>query len=159
MISLKKVLVPIDFSETSDIALRYGKALAGAFGSSLHVIHVVQEPYAQPWAVEAYGFSMATLQEDWIKEANAKLEGVLTADDRRALKATATTILGHPVSEILRFATDERIDLVVMGTHGRGPLGHMVMGSVAERVVRHAPCPVLTVHEAEREFVLPERAG
>src|SRR5262245_3672220 len=157
MISLKKVLVPIDFSDTSDIALRYGKALAGAFGSSLHVIHVVQEPYAQPWAVEAYGFSMATLQEDWIKEANAKLEGVLSADDRRTLKATATTILGHPVAEILRFATDERIDLVVMGTHGRGPLGHMVMGSVAERVVRHAPCPVLTVHESEREFVIPER--
>ena len=80
-----------------------------------------------------------------------------TADDRRALKATATTILGHPVSEILRFATDERIELIVMGTHGRGPLGHMVMGSVAERVVRHAPCPVLTVHEAEREFVIPDR--
>jgi nucleotide-binding universal stress UspA family protein len=157
MISLKKVLVPVDFSDTSDVALRYGKALAGAFGASLHVIHVVQEPYAQPWAVEAYGFSMATLQEDWIKEANTKLEGVLTADDRRALKATATTILGHPVSEILRFATDERIELIVMGTHGRGPLGHMVMGSVAERVVRHAPCPVLTVHEAEREFVIPDR--
>jgi nucleotide-binding universal stress UspA family protein len=157
MISLKKVLVPVDFSDTSDVALRYGKALAGAFGASLHVIHVVHEPYAQPWAVEAYGFSMATLQEDWIKEANTKLESVLTADDRRALKATATTILGHPVSEILRFATDERIELIVMGTHGRGPLGHMVMGSVAERVVRHAPCPVLTVHEAEREFVILDR--
>jgi nucleotide-binding universal stress UspA family protein len=159
MISLKKVLVPVDFSDTSDIALRYGKALAGAFGSSLHVIHVVQEPYAQPWAVEAYGFSMASLQEDWIKEANAKLEGVLTSDDRRSLKATAITILGHPVSEILRFATDERIELIVMGTHGRGPLGHMVMGSVAERVVRHAPCPVLTVHDAEREFVIPEKGN
>ncbi|MGH9202002.1 MAG: universal stress protein [Vicinamibacterales bacterium] len=158
MISLKKVLVPVDFSDTSDVALRYGKALAGAFGATLNVIHVVQEPYAQPWAVEAYGFSMATLQEDWIKEANTKLEGVLTPHDRTTLKANATTILGHPVTEILRFATDERIDLIVMGTHGRGPLGHMVMGSVAERVVRHAPCPVLTVHEAEREFVLPDKA-
>ena len=157
MISLKKVLVPVDFSDTSDIALRYGKALAGAFGATLHVIHVVQEPYAQPWAVEAYGFSMASLQEDWIKEANANLEGVLTPHDRTSLKATATTILGHPVTEILRFATDERIDLIVMGTHGRGPLGHMIMGSVAERVVRHAPCPVLSVHEAEREFVLPDK--
>lgn len=157
MISLKKVLVPVDFSDTSDVALRYGKALAGAFGASLHIVHVVQEPYAQPWAAETYGFSMATLQQDWIKEANTKLEGLLTAQDRTSLKASATTILGHPVTEILRFATDERIDLVVMGTHGRGPLGHMVMGSVAERVVRHAPCPVLTVHESEREFVLPDR--
>ena len=157
MIDLKKVLVPVDFSDSSDIALRYGRALCGAFSASLHIIHVVQESYAQPWAVEAYGFSMATLQEDWIKEANAKLEGLLTVADKSTLKATAITILGHPVSEILRFASDERIDLVVMGTHGRGPLGHMVMGSVAERVVRHAPCPVLTVHEAEREFVIPDR--
>jgi len=157
MIDLKKVLVPVDFSDTSDIALRYGRALAGAFGASLHIVHVVHEPYAQPWAVEAYGFSMATLQEDWIKEANAKLEGLLTTTDRSALKATATTILGHPVTEILRFATGERIDLVVMGTHGRGPLGHMVMGSVAERIVRHAPCPVLTVHDSEREFVIPDK--
>ena len=157
MIDLKKVLVPVDFSDSSDVALRYGRALASAFGASLHIIHVVQEPYAQPWAVEAYGFSMATLQEDWIKEANAKLEGLLTVTDKSTLKATAITILGHPVSEILRFAADERIDLVVMGTHGRGPLGHMVMGSVADRVVRHAPCPVLTVHESEREFVIPDR--
>src|SRR5262245_12835540 len=159
MIALKKVLVPFDFSDTSEVALRYGKALAGAFGASLNVIHVVHEPYAQPWAVEAYGFSMATLQEDWIKEANTKLEGVLTEQDRSALKATATTILGHPVTEILRFASEERIDLIVMGTHGRGPLGHMVMGSVAERVVRQAPCPVLTVREAEREFVVPDKPG
>ena len=59
MIALKAVLVPTDFSDTSDVALRYGKALAGAFGASLHVLHVVQEPFAQPWAVEAYGFSLA----------------------------------------------------------------------------------------------------
>jgi len=157
MIRLKTVLVPIDFSDTSDVALRYGKALAGAFGASLHVVHVVQEPYAQPWAVEAYGFSLATLQDDWTKEAKSRLEGMLTAEERASLNATATTVLGHPVSEILRFATEHQADLIVLGTHGRGPLSHLVMGSVAERVVRHAPCPVLTVHQTEREFVLPDK--
>ena len=158
MISLKIVLVPVDFSETSDVALRYGKALATAFGASLQVIHVVQEPYAQPWAVEAYGFSLATLQEDWMKEAAAKLDEAVTAEERVALKATTSTVLGHPVAEILRHAAEQNVDLIVMGTHGRGALGHMVMGSVAERVVRRAPCPVLTVREKEREFVLPDKA-
>jgi nucleotide-binding universal stress UspA family protein len=62
-------------------------------------------------------------------------------------------VLGHPVSEILSYARDRQVDLIVMGTHGRGPLGHVVMGSVAERVVRRAPCPVLTVRPEEHEFV------
>lgn len=157
MISLKTVLVPVDFSDTSDVALRYGKALATAFGASLQVIHIVQEPYAQPWAVEAYGFSLATLQEDWMKEAAAKLDEAITQEERVTLKATTATLLGHPVAEILRHAGEQNVDLIVMGTHGRGAIGHMVMGSVAERVVRRAPCPVLTVREKEREFVLPDK--
>jgi nucleotide-binding universal stress UspA family protein len=64
------------------------------------------------------------------------------------------TVLGHPVVEILKYAETHPIDLIVIGTHGRGPLGHMVMGSTAERVVRKAPCPVLTVRHPEREFVV-----
>lgn len=153
MIALKNVLVPTDFSETSDSALRYGKALAQAFGAAIHVIHVVEEPYGQPWAVEAYGFSLASLQEEWIKDAQTRLAASLTDEEKTSLKATPTTILGHPVMEILRYAEDHAIDLIVMGTHGRGPLGHVVLGSVAERVVRKAPCPVLTVRAKEREFV------
>jgi nucleotide-binding universal stress UspA family protein len=153
MIALKTVLVPTDFSTTSDSALRYGKALAQAFGATLHVVHVIEEPYGQPWAVEAYGFSLAALQEEWVKDAGTRLAGSLTDEERTALKAVTTTVLGHPVMEILRYANDNAVDLIVIGTHGRGPLGHVVLGSVAERVVRKAPCPVLTVRTPEREFV------
>jgi nucleotide-binding universal stress UspA family protein len=153
MIALKHVLVPTDFSETSDVALKYGKAFAAAFGATLHVVHVIEEPYGQPWAVEAYGFSLAALQDEWIKEAKGRMEKILSEDERKTLKAVTTTVLGHPVMEIMRYAKDNGIDLVVMGTHGRGPLGHVVMGSVAERLVRKAPCPVLTVRAPEREFV------
>jgi nucleotide-binding universal stress UspA family protein len=153
MIALKHVLVPTDFSDTSDSALRYGKALAAAFGATLHVVHIIEEPYGQPWAVEAYGFSLAALQDEWIKDAQARLAGSLTEEERKAVNAITTTVLGHPVMEILRYATDNKVDLIVMGTHGRGPLGHVVLGSVAERVVRKAPCPVLTVRTPEREFV------
>lgn len=153
MIALKHVLVPTDFSETSDVALKYGKAFAAAFGATLHVVHVIEEPYGQPWAVEAYGFSLAALQDEWIKEAKGRMEKILTDEERASLKAVTTTVLGHPVMEILRYAKDNNIDLIVMGTHGRGPLGHVVMGSVAERLVRKSPCPVLTVRSEEREFV------
>jgi len=157
MIALKTVLVATDFSETSDVALRYGKALAQAFGASLHVLHVVQEPFAQPWAVEAYGFSLATLQEEWVREAKARIEKTLTPEERTAYRAELVTVLGHPVVEILKYADERNADLVVIGTHGRGPLGHMVMGSVAERIVRKATCPVLTVHHPEREFVMADK--
>ncbi len=146
MIALEHVLVPTDFSDTSAAALRYGKAFAAAFGASLHIVHVIEEPYGQPWAVEAYGFSLASLQEEWEKEARARLDALVTEEERQTLKAVTTTLSGHPVAEIHRYATEHGIGLIVMGTHGRGPLGHVVMGSVAERLVRKAPCPVLTVH-------------
>jgi nucleotide-binding universal stress UspA family protein len=157
MLAIKTILVPTDFSETSEVAVRYGKSLAETFGAALHVIHVVQEPFAQPWAVEAYGFSLATLQEEWQRDASARVEGILTPEERTALNATLTTVLGHPYVEILRYAQDHSVDLIVLGTHGRGPLGHLVMGSVAERVVRKAPCPVLTVRHPQHQFVLPDQ--
>ena len=153
MIALKHVLVPTDFSATSDVALRYGKAFADAFGATFHVIHIIEEPYGQPWAVEAYGFSLAALQDEWVKDAQARLAASVTEEEKTALRAVTTTVLGHPVMEILRYANDNNVDLIVMGTHGRGPLGHVVLGSVAERVVRKAPCPVLTTRVAEHEFV------
>jgi len=153
MIALKHVLVPTDFSETSDRAIRYAKAFAKAFGATLHVIHVVEEPYGQPWAVEAYGFSLAALQDEWIKEAGTRMAKVQAETEQAAVTTVTATVLGHPVMEILRYAKDQNVDLIVMGTHGRGPLGHVVMGSVAERVVRKAPCPVLTVRAEEKEFV------
>lgn len=156
MIMLSTILVPTDFSEASSQALRYGKAMAKAFGASLHVLHVVQEPFAQPWAVEAYGFSLATLQDEWVKEATTRLDQAVPAAERTALRAALETRLGQPYVEILKYADEQRVGLIVMGTHGRGPLGHMVMGSVAERVVRKASCPVLTVRPQEREFVVPD---
>lgn len=156
MIALQTILVPTDFSEPSDAALRYGKALSEAFQASLHVIHVVQEPFSQPWAVEAYGFSLAALQDEWLREAGERLAALLPPPQRERYRGEIATVLGHPVVEILRYAREKAVDLIVLGTHGRGPLGHMVIGSVAERVVRKAPCPVLTVRQPERDFVTPD---
>jgi nucleotide-binding universal stress UspA family protein len=149
MIRLKTILVPTDFSECSDAALRYGYALAEAFGATLHLLNVVQHPYSMPWAAD--GFTpIGDLLADWEAQAKARLAENVPAG---AAKTVVTTQVGSPHPEIVRYARDHGIDLIVLGTHGRGPLGHMLLGSVAERVVRTAPCPVLTVRHPQHEFV------
>ena len=155
MIALKQVLVPTDFSETSEVALKYGSALAQAFTSTLHVLHVIPDPYTQPWSVEATGVSITDLLRTWEADAKKRLETLVSAAERESLKAELATRVGHPFVEIVRYARDQNVDLIVMGTHGRGPVGHMLLGSVAEKVVRKAPCPVLTVRHPQHEFVRP----
>ncbi len=155
MIALKNILVPTDFSETSDVALTYARELASAFQSALHVLHVLADPYAQPWAVETSEFSLSGLAKQWEDGANERLTNLFSKTERKKLGVRLVTRLGHPVVQILHYAKDEAIDLIVMGTLGRGPVAHMLIGSVAEKVVRQAPCPVLTVRHPEHEFVRP----
>jgi nucleotide-binding universal stress UspA family protein len=152
MISLERVLVPTDFSEASDTAIGYAKAMAQAFGGTMHLLHVVEEPFASLDApVPAY----PALSERIQREAGERLATVAAAAELAETQVRLAVKTGHPAVEILRYAKAEAIDLIVMGTHGRGKLAHLLMGSVAERVVRLAPCPVLTVHHPQREFVLP----
>ena len=151
MITLKTILVPTDFSECSEAAVRYGRALAQAFGATLHLLHVVQDPYTQPWAAEAFPTPLGDLLEQWQQQARARLVELLPEAERA--NAMIAVQVGSPFFEIVRYAEEQHIDLVVIGTHGRGPLGHMLLGSVAEKVVRKAPCPVLTVRHPQHQFV------
>ena len=151
MIQLKTVLVPTDFSECSDAAVKYGFALANAFGATVHLLNVVQDPYTMPWAADAFAAPVGDMLTDWEAQARRRLTESVTAAS--ASRAVVATRIGSPYSEIVRYAAQHRIDLIVLGTHGRGPLSHMLLGSVAERVVRTAPCPVLTVRHPQREFV------
>jgi nucleotide-binding universal stress UspA family protein len=89
--------------------------------------------------------------DDWQREATGRLEQAVPPDDRARTVVSCT--VAQPVGEILRYAAAKNIDLIVMGTHGRGAMAQMFLGSVAERVVRRAPCPVLTVRHPEHEFV------
>jgi nucleotide-binding universal stress UspA family protein len=150
MIRLKTILVPTDFSECSEAAVKYGYALAEAFGATLHLLNVVQDPYTVPWAAEGFAAPIGDLLADWQAHAKRRLADSVPAG---APKTVVTTQVGSPHPEIVRYATRHEIDLIVLGTHGRGPLGHMLLGSVAERVVRTAPCPVLTVRHPQHEFV------
>jgi nucleotide-binding universal stress UspA family protein len=156
MITLKTILVPSDFSECSDAAVRYGLELARRFDAKLHLLHVIRDPATQPWAAEGLSAAMLESVEQWQQRAGARLAASVPAGD--AARVTVEVPIAMPYQEILRYAADHAIDLIVMGTHGRSGVSHILLGSIAEKVVRRAPCPVLTVRHPEREFVETEPA-
>jgi nucleotide-binding universal stress UspA family protein len=157
MINLKTILVPSDFSDCSEAARRYGFELARRFDASLHLLHVVQDPMTLPWAAEGFSVPVFDVVEQWQAEAQQRLSRSVPPDDLARVTVAAT--IGSPYPEILRYADEHAVDLIVMGTHGRGGVTHLLLGSIAEKVVRRAPCPVLTVHGVERGFVTPEPAA
>jgi nucleotide-binding universal stress UspA family protein len=157
MIALKNVLVATDFGEASDAALTYGRTLAKAFGATLHLLHVTENVYLTAFGMEGYMGLMPNLQNEVDEEARKRLHELAIDSDRSGPPTiTALACSNAPALPIIAYAKDHNIDLIVMGTHGRGAMAHLVMGSVAERVVRLAQCPVLTVRHPEHEFVRPD---
>jgi nucleotide-binding universal stress UspA family protein len=150
-IQLQNICVPVDFSDTSAAALNYAKALADAFQARLHLLHVLMN-----WIPDSDIPINPQIYVELETSARKQLEKQLTNQEREKYQARLELISGvSGFVEIVRYARDQNIDLLVMGTHGRGPIAHMLLGSVAEKVVRKAPCPVLTVRHPEHEFVLP----
>jgi nucleotide-binding universal stress UspA family protein len=106
---------------------------------------------------DAVGIDVVRLQAELEAQAQAKLDTVVTAEDRDQLGTIAVVgIAQSPALEIVRYARAADIDLMIVGTHGRGFVAHLLMGNVAEKVVRLAPCPVLTVHHPEHDFIAPD---
>ena len=151
MIVLKNILVPTDFGPAADAALTYGRALAKQFGARLHLLHAAENDFLRASVTDPYVLKASIARQ---------LEQRLTAEDRtdRAAHAVMETA-DRPSDAIVAYAKDSGIDLIVMGTHGRTGVSHLLVGSVAERVVRTAPCPVLTVRHPEHDFVLPDAAA
>jgi nucleotide-binding universal stress UspA family protein len=156
MIALKNVLVATDFSEPAQTALAYGRDLARQYGAILHVLFVEDDITAR-YSLDMTPMYMPEIQRDIEKAAQERVEKLVTDDDRRQLSARAVACISmSPAMAIVDYARAQKIDLIVVGTHGRGGMAHLLMGSVAERVVRTAPCPVLTVRSPEREFLAPD---
>ena len=153
-ISLRRLLVPIDFSDESDAALTYGLAFAERFDASLHLLHVVEGLMAADTYSSVHGsrrdFDRAMATKTW-----DHLRSTFPPGDRVRLHAELTLEWGTPFVEITRYAREHEIDLIAMGTHGRGGIKGLLMGSVAENVVRSATCPVMTVRPLDRQFVRP----
>jgi nucleotide-binding universal stress UspA family protein len=146
-VMFNRILVPTDFSPPSDAALEYARAVAARFGASLHLLHVVGDPFRAAYATEVYVKEVEGLRDDLLADGVARLRDRLQSSDMQELGATTAAVIGTPAGSIVEYAGGHDIDLIIMGTHGRGGMSHLLMGSVAERVVRTAPCPVLTVRE------------
>jgi nucleotide-binding universal stress UspA family protein len=144
VVMFTRILVATDFSEPSDAALQYARTVATKFGGTLHLLHVIEDPYRAAYASEAYIPELAGLRDDLIADAEARMKASLNLSDFSGLGATVDALIGTPAWSIVEYASGHDIDLIVMGTHGRGGMSHLLMGSVAEKVVRTASCPVLT---------------
>ena len=155
MIRLKRILFPTDFSECSKRAQEYACALADQFQAELHVLHVLQD-VGLMLPDPAAGLS---LPPNYLIEqkqmAERALDGLLSGEWTRGNRLFRATRMGSPFVEIASYAKEKEIDLIVIGTHGRSAIMHVLLGSVAEKVVRKGPCPVLTVHPAGHQFVEP----
>jgi nucleotide-binding universal stress UspA family protein len=155
MIDLRRILVPTDFSPYSEVALTYAGAFAEKFHADLFLLHVVQDlALFVPDLVGAAPPLLPTLEQltTPVREAFDRL---VAEHHLQHLPIHPEVREGTPAAEIVRLAKEQEIDLIVMGTHGHTGLAHVLLGSVTEKVVRQAPCPVLTVHHPEHEFVRP----
>ena len=154
MIKICQVLCPVDFSTGSDHAMEYAMAFAVPGEATLHLLHVLQ-PVACGVGVDGMELaSGAELLRNVENAARERLAEVVASTRKRYANVEDHFAVGVPSFEIVRFAGDHEIDLIVMGTHGRTGLAHVLIGSVAERVVQKAPCPVLTVKHPEHDFLV-----
>lgn len=155
MIELKKILLPTDFSDTSKEALKYAISLSREYGAEMTALHVVNQQILVEGLNLPQLVSIKDLEKELIKEAERQLEVFLKdVPGLGDIVSRQVILLGNPFLEIIRYAKENSIDLIVIGTHGRSGLEHIIFGSTAEKVVRRAPCPVLSVKPAQREFVV-----
>ena len=145
MIQISRILVPTDFSELANFAVNYGVAIAEQFQAELHLLNVVDDHFV----LHGEGQLVLPDRNEFLRDLKAtstKELAKLPASNKLAKNRVLRHVtFGRPFEEIVRFAKEHQIDLIVIGSHGRRGLSHLLLGSVAERVVRVAGCPVLTV--------------
>lgn len=153
-VNLKKIIVPQDFSDYSLNALKYAVTFAELFGAELIVVHVV-EPIVYPADFSFGQVSIPAMEEEIKKHSTEQLNELIKREIPVNVKAVPVIRVGKPFVEIIKTATEENADLIVISSHGRTGMEHVLFGSTADKVVRKAPCPVLTVRPHEHEFIMP----
>lgn len=152
MIQLKKILVPTDFSESARHALTYAISFAREYSAEVTLLHVVED-VAVSYASDLFPVPMAEVFHEISAYARKELAALAGEVRARAVEVREVVVQGKPSVEILRVAREETFDMIILGTHGKGVLDQALFGSTTERVVRKAPCPVLTCRVSEHEFV------
>ena len=153
-IRLQRILLPTDFSTYSAAATKYACEMAARFDSELHILHTLEHHLTSTPGFAA-GLALPTYIDESRADAEKRLAGVLDSKWSAGRKVIQSVVKGSPKQEIVRYAGKANIDLIVLSTHGRTGLSHVMLGSVAETVVRTAPCPVLTVRPEGHHFVMP----
>lgn len=154
MLSIRRVLFPTDFSEPAEYAWSYALTFAQEFGAEVHLLHVIAPP---PRLTEAYAVSYdpGRMVESLTAEATGSMDRQVEAAKSCGLVFRREVREGLDYREIIDYAAKHDIDLIVMATHGRTGLAHVLLGSVAEKVVRKAPCPVLTIKHPSLKIQVP----
>jgi nucleotide-binding universal stress UspA family protein len=152
MIRLQRILVPTDFSDSARQALTYGTSFAREYHAELLLLHVV-EIVPVGYATDLFPAPMAAVFQEVSAYARAEIAKLAAMARDRGVSTRELVARGKPSAEIVRAARDEAVDMIVLGTHGKGVLDKALFGSTTERVVRRAPCPVLTCRLKEHEFV------
>ena len=156
--ALETILMPTDFSEPSQRALEYATTLARRLGASLHLLHVVYFPLEATASPEGYWVDLTGVRNQMRTEAEGQIKAL--AASLQGIKVTTQVVEGiSPARAIIQAAKERPAQMIVMGTHGRGGVSHLLLGSVAERVVRTATCPVMTVSAAIGEAEAPSSAA
>ncbi len=155
VISPKRILWPTDFSALSLQGARYARGFRDVFAAELHVIHVVQPPLAPDISISlATEVPVAYTDTQMLQTCRTRLEVLVAREFAQVAGVVMDTFFAHPWAGICKYAGDAAIDLIVVSTHGRTGLRHVLIGSTAERIVQHAPCPVLVVKSPEKDFVV-----
>ena len=149
--TINKVLVPIDFSDYSKSALRYAVNFAKSFDAEIILIYVV-EPVIYPPDFSMGQIAMPSINTEWDDRAKDELQKLAKSEIIGAVKVKTIIKTGKPFVEIIETAKEENVDLIIIATHGRSGVEHILFGSTAEKVVRKAPCPVLTLREPIKGF-------
>ena len=151
MIKFDRILCPTDFSENAGRALQYANGIAGEFKSELHLLHVLPDITA---AMSIYGDLVFVMPDEWIPTMEKHSNDLLTAipvDNPEISRTVRVTVQGETSVEIINYAGEQRIDLIVMGTQGKSNLTHILMGDTTDKVLQKAHCPVMTVPSRERQ--------
>ena len=152
MITLKKILCPIDHSDCSKEALKYAVSFAMKDESKLYMLHVID---IRSFSESIDAMTPQIPDYETIKQLKTKLLDCIPEEIRDDMNVEALVVQGIPFVEIIRTARENDIDMIVIGSHGRTGIAHMMLGSVSEKVVRKAPCPVLTVKPSNHKFDMP----
>ncbi|GAN32826.1 MAG: universal stress protein [Candidatus Brocadia sp. AMX2] len=153
MINIKNILCPIDYSVYSEMALKYAIEFAEKYLAKLYLIHVLDIRIYDINDPDLYNVTI--VDAEMINKLRERLLKCVNEDTKGRISVEAVIIQGIPFAEIIKASKEYKIDLIVIGTHGRTGLSHAIMGSVAEKVVRKAPCPVLTIRHPEHDFIMP----